>query len=85
MAMILLGRCYYLQGVDKWEGVYLDILEHASTYPKPIIKDALATYSRLLYQQGRLFEAEAYMNQSLSLEVRGGLEGLILPSYDFSF
>lgn len=38
MALILLGRCYYLQGELKWENTYLDLLDHASTYPKSIIK-----------------------------------------------
>jgi len=39
----------------------------------------------LLFQEGRLYEAENYLNQSLSIDVEEGLEGLILPSYDFSF
>lgn len=73
MAMILLGRCYYHQDNEKWEDIYLDILTHAHTYPPLIIKEALSSYSRLLFQKGRLSEAENYLNQSLSISAQSGL------------
>jgi hypothetical protein len=38
VALTLLGKCYYLQGEEKWEQTFLDILEHASTYPISVIK-----------------------------------------------
>jgi hypothetical protein len=60
-------------------------LHHSKSYPKSIIKEALSVYSHLLFQEGRLYEAEAYLNQAIAIEVEEGLEGLILPSYDFSF
>ena len=32
-----------------------------------------------------MVEAEHYLNQSMGIEAAAGIEGLILPSYDFSF
>ena len=32
-----------------------------------------------------MVEAEHYLNQSIGIETVAGIEGLILPSYDFSF
>jgi hypothetical protein len=65
--------------------VYLDLLEHSRTYPKLIVREGLSAYGRLLVQRGRLCEAESYLNQAGTIECESGLEGLILPSYDFSF
>jgi len=67
MALILLGRYYFLEENEKWEETYLNLLEHYKTYPKYVTKEALSTYGGLLFEQGRFYEAENYLNQAISI------------------
>lgn len=85
MALLVLARCQAHQQSDKWEDTCLQLLQNIGAYPPGILREALLTYSQLAGERGRLFEAEGYFMQAQGVEVGEGLEGLILPTYDFSY